>query len=380
MTGTAPPHIAILGTGFAALNAARVLRKNDPYARITVIGRAPEFVYLPSLIWLPSGIRKPEDLVIPLGNFFSRNKVEFHAGEVTGLENGGRIVNTSTGNVDNDGLIIATGGRFIKKLPGIENAITPCEGIETVMRFTEKLNAMDGGTVAFGFAGNPKEQTAMRGGPMFEFLFGTEKLLRKQGRRDKFKIVFFSPAPKPGIRLGQKVVPRLMARMAKCGIETHLGHKMVRFEPDKIITEGGEVAADVILFMPGMTGNKWFDNTNLPRSPGGMIEADAQCRVDGWDKVYVAGDSGSFPGPDWLPKQAHMADIQADTAARNLIDELGGRTPSRGFKTELMCVIDNGEDGTFVARTPSLNLVLPPLRLMHFSKRWFEVLYLRRYR
>jgi sulfide:quinone oxidoreductase len=28
--------------------------------------------------------------------------------------------------VDNDALIIASGGHFIKKLPGIENAITPC--------------------------------------------------------------------------------------------------------------------------------------------------------------------------------------------------------------------------------------------------------------
>jgi len=29
----------------------------------------------------------------------------------------------------------------------------------------------------------------------------------------------------------------------------------------------------------------------------------------------VAGDSGSFPGPDWMPKQAHMADLQADSIA-----------------------------------------------------------------
>ena len=41
---------------------------------------------------------------------------------------------------------------------------------------------MTGGTIAFGFAGNPKEPSAMRGGPMFELLFGLDTWLRKQGK------------------------------------------------------------------------------------------------------------------------------------------------------------------------------------------------------
>ena len=64
------------------------------------------------------------------------------------------------------------------------------------------------------------------------------------------------------------------------------------FEKDKVKTEGGEFAADLIVFMPGLTGNAWFDATDLPRSPGGLIKADAQCRVAGRERVYVAGDAG----------------------------------------------------------------------------------------
>ena len=40
---------------------------------------------------------------------------------------------------------------------------------------------------------------------------------------------------------------------------------------------------------PGMTGNRWFDRSQLPRSPGGLIQADPQCRVPGFERVYVAG-------------------------------------------------------------------------------------------
>jgi len=41
----------------------------------------------------------------------------------------------------------------------------------------------------------------------------------------------------------------------------------------------------------------------------------------------IAGDAGSFPGPDWQPKQAHMADLQAVTAAKNLVRKLNGGQP-----------------------------------------------------
>ncbi len=373
-------NVTVLGTGFAALTAVRSLRVADPTLEITVVAPEPQLVYLPSLIWLPSGQRAPEDLLIPLDNFFAKNRVTYMQAKAEGLEAGGRVVKTSAGDVANDGLVIATGGQFIKKLPGIENALTPCEGIKPVMAFKEKLEGMDGGTLAFGFSGNPNEPTAMRGGPMFEFLFGTDELLRKQGRRDKFELVFFSPAPKPGIRLGAKMVPKLLKRMDDLGIKKHLGHKMVRFEADKVVTEGGEFAADVILFMPGMTGNAWFNNTELPRSPGGLIEANAHCKVPGFDAVYVAGDSGSFPGPDWMPKQAHMADLQAEAAAKNLVAELKGRPGTETFRTELICIIDDNASGALVARTPSMSLSLPPLGIGHLSKTFFERRYLKKYR
>jgi sulfide:quinone oxidoreductase len=373
-------NIVVIGSGFAALTAVRGLRKRDKTSQITVISPKPEFIYLPSLIWIPSGIRRAEDLRIPLGKFFARMKVTHVAAEVTGLKNGGRTVETSGGEVKNDALIIASGGRFIKKLPGIEHAITPCEGIPAAENIRDRLNGMDGGTIAIGFGGNPKEPSAMRGGPMFEFLFGIDTLLRKQGRRDRFKLVFFNPAPEPGKRLGPKAVKGLLSAMQRRGIETHLGHKMKGFESNKVITEGGEFAADLILFMPGMTGNQWFDNSELPRSEGGLVKADEYCRVPGFAHTYVAGDSGSFPGPDWMPKQAHMADLQAEAAAANLLDALAGKEPGAGFKVELMCIVDSVNRGMLVTRTPKKNIVLPANRLLHWTKRFFEWWYLRQYR
>jgi sulfide:quinone oxidoreductase len=239
---------------------------------------------------------------------------------------------------------------------------------------------MDGGTVAMGFAGNPKEPASMRGGPIFELLFGLDRQLRRERRRDRFRILFFTPAERPGNRLGPKAVDKLLGEMRKVDIDTHLGHKLKGFGPDRVITEGGEVPADLIVFMPGMTGNAWLDNTELPRSPGGLIQGDRRCRVPGFERVYVVGDAGSLPGPDWMPKQAHMADLQASAAAKNLLDELAGREPSASFGVELLCIIDANDRGMLVWRTERHNLVLPSSRTLHWAKRGFEWWYLRRYR
>ncbi|WP_395701786.1 NAD(P)/FAD-dependent oxidoreductase [Aquabacterium sp.] len=373
-------RITVLGAGFAALSAVRALRRQAPAAEISLIAPRAELHYLPGIIWIPSGLRRREDLIVPLDRFFARQRVRFVQAEVTGLSDDGRSVHTSAGTEANDGLVIATGGRFIKKLPGIEHAITPCEGIAAAERIRDRLQALRSGSIAIGFAGNPNEPTAVRGGPMFEFLFGIDEQLRREGRRAQFDLVFFNPSSEPGNRLGPKAVRYLLDEMARRGIRTHLGHKLVRFEPDRVVTEGGEFPADLLLFMPGMTGNAWFDQTTLPRSPGGLLRADAQCRVPGFARVVVAGDAGSFPGPDWMPKQAHMADLQAEAAARNLVADLEGRDSQAGFEAELVCIVDALDSGTLIWRTPRRNGLLPAGRLMHWAKRGFEWQYLRRYR
>ncbi len=373
-------RITVIGSGFGALTAIRKLRAADRELVIDVIAPRPELVYYPSTIWIPTGLREPEDVVVNLEGFFGRMDVNYHQASATGLKDGGRTVLTDAGEVTNDGLIIASGGRFIKKLPGIEHAITPCEGVEAAVKIRDRVAEMQGGPIAFGFAGNPKEPAAMRGGPVFEFMFGIEQHLRSRGDRDRFKLIFFTPAPKPGNRLGPKAVDGLLREMKRRDIETHLGHKLKGFEADKITTEGGEFGVDLIVFMPGMTGNAWFDNTDLPRSDGGLLKANAQCQVEGQDKVYVAGDSGSFPGPDWLPKQAHMADLQAEAAVKNLLGEFRGETPGATFKPELICIVDTKTSGILVKRTEKNNVMLPSTPVFHWAKRAFEWGYLRPYR
>ncbi len=374
------PRIVILGAGFGALTAVRELRRRAPVARISLVAPKAEFVYLPSLIWVPTGLRQGKDLILPLDRFLKDHAVEFVAGRVTGLEDGGRTVVTDQGKLANDALVIASGARFIKKLPGIEHALTLCEGVASAEAIRERLEKMTSGRIALGFGGNPNEPSAMRGGPMFELLFGIDTWLRRQGRRDQVELTFFNAAAEPGKRLGAKAVSGLLAEMGRRRIDTHLGHKPLGFSEKGVDTEGGHVNADLILFMPGLTGPAWAADSGLPLSPGGFFKADEYCRVEGAEKVFVAGDSGSFPGPDWMPKQAHMADLQAKAVAENLLLALAGKAPVARPRTELVCIVDTMDSGILVYRDIKRSWVLPSSRLFHWAKRFFEGHYLRAFR
>ena len=377
---SATKRIVILGAGFAALTAVRELRRRAPRARITVVAPKAEFVYLPSLIWVPTGIRKGSDLILSLDTFFRDHDVEFIQASVTALEAGGRTVLTDKGAVENDALLIATGGRFIKKLPGIEHALTLCEGVTAAEAIKDRLERMESGRIALGFGGNPNEPSAMRGGPMFELLFGIDTWLRKQGKRDRIELTFFNAAAEPGKRLGEKAVSGLLSEMAKRRIDTHLGHKPIGFSEKGVDTDGGHVNADLILFMPGLTGPAWAADSGLPLSSGGFFKADEYCRVAATERVFVAGDAGSFPGPDWLPKQAHMADLQAKAASENLLLALDGKPPSAIPKPELICIVDTVDSGILVYRDLKRSWLMPPSRVFHWAKRYFEGHYLRVFR
>ncbi len=375
-----PRRVVILGAGFAAITAARELRRKAPRAQITMVAPKPEFVYLPSLIWVPTGVRKASELVVPLNRFIVNHGIGFRAASVVGLEDGGRTVMTDQGAIPNDYLLIATGGRFLRGMPGIEHALTLCDGVAAAEKIAERLRNMEGGSIAFGFGGNPKEPSAMRGGPMFELLFGVETWLRQQGKRDNFTLTFFNAAAEPGKRLGEKAVKGLLREMQRRDIHTHLGHKISGFTEHGVETENGALPADLILFMPGLTGPAWLEKSGLPLSTGGFVQADEFCRVPGTKGVYVAGDTGSYPGPDWLPKQAHMADLQSKAAVKNILLEMEGKPPVARPKAELICIVDSVDAGILVYRDEKRAWLLPAARIFHWAKRYFERHYLRAFR
>jgi sulfide:quinone oxidoreductase len=372
-------RVTIIGAGFGALNAVRRLRRCNGDVGIDLVAPRPSFLFYPGTIWIPSEDRDPDSFDVPLQRFFERNDVAWHPGRATALENGGRRVVTDGGAIDNDGLILAPGGEWIDDVPGREHTFLPCGGPTEMARLRDRVRALDRGTLAFGFSPHPDEPSSLRAGPVFELMFGIETWLRRNRRRDRFRIVLFTPVAQPGERLGPGAARRLRAQMDKRGIEVHTGTRPLRFEADRVATDRAAFDARVIVYMPGIGGAPWFAETGLQRSPAGLFEADAFCRAPGAERVYVVGDAGHFDGPDWLPKRGHTAESQGDAAARNLAAELAGKPPTRRFRTGLLCIIDLTDQGILIVRTERFAIATPPMRPVHWAKRVFERQYKRRF-
>lgn len=75
---------------------------------------------------------------------------------------------------------------------------------------------------------------------------------------------------------------------------------------------------------------------------------------------------------DWMPKQAHQADLQAIAVAANIAAIEAGREPSYRFKPELVCIVDTLDAGMLVFRNERFNFVGPKLKIFHWLKRIFE--------
>ena len=373
-------RVIIAGSGFGGAASIRALRKTiGQNVEIILLSPRPELIYYPGLIWLPTRIRKPEDLVVNLSHFLTKNAVKHVPGSILAIEDGGRTIVSEGGRLTGDAVLIATGAQYLRKLPGIEHSLSICAGIDEAVRIRERLEKITHGTIAVGFSGNPEEPSAVRGGPAFEILFGIETWLCQQGRRQDVQLTFFSPASEPGNRLGPQAVRGLLAEMKRRGITTHLGEKLVNFSEEGVKTTGGKILADLIIFTPGLRGADWIANSSLTRSPGGFIRAERTCQVLDHPDLFVVGDTGSFPGPDWMPKQGHSADIQAEVAAENIKDHLAGRKATREFRVELVCIVDSLDSGTLIYRSESRNFLFKN-SLMHNAKAFFEGRYLARYR
>lgn len=361
----ATPGIVILGAGFAALAAARELRRLRPRAKIRLVAPARRFVYRPSLIWIPVGLRKPSQLQVPLAPFLARYAIDFTPASVTGLADDGRTVLTTRGRVRNDALIIAAGAGTVNEIEGAEHALGICDGVAASDRVRERLVAMRGGRIAIGCGEHPLDPAATRCGPMCELLFGIDTWLRRREVREHFELTFFSDGADPLKRFGPGPSTRLHEEMERRNIKSRTGLVLKEFTAAGVHAAEGTIEAGLVVYSPPLSGPAWSSQTLLPCSARGFFVADEYCAVAGFEHVYVAGDAGNFPGPAWSPKLAHMARIEAEVAAANLDAALSDDAPVTRLHHELACVIDTLEGGLMLYRDDGRAVSTPAVAPMH---------------
>jgi len=363
----------VLGGGFAGVEAAIELSKRGLFDVTLISDR--DFLYIyPISIWIPTGEIPIEKAKLTLKDISSTNGFNYVVDKVEKIISAENKVIGKNNEYGYDYLIVAIGAEKIKH-PGIENTLSICGAPESSLTIKKKFDELltrGSGKIAVGFGGNPKDKSAVRGGPAFEFLFNIHNHLKKMGLRKNFDLTFFAPMEEPGARMGKKSVEMVNKMLVDYGISKYYGKKISKFEENKVLLEDNtEINADMIMFIPASARHSVLQNSDLPLSEAGFIRIDDNCLIEGLDNAYAVGDIASLNGPEWSAKQGHIAELMARNAVHNLLMKLENKSDFRGYKSHLniLCVMDTGNGAAFVFRNDKKAFVIPLPVIGHWLKK-----------
>jgi sulfide:quinone oxidoreductase len=378
--------ILVLGGGIggveAAISLAKEFKKKPDYQIDLISDRKDLFIY-PLSIWIPVGKRTSEDVSMPIAEIAAKRGFNFMQEKVERILTTENKVVTSGGEYTYDYLVVAIGGAKLKP-KGIENTLSICGGGDEAVRIRDRFNALvekGSGIIACGFSGNPKDPTAVRGGPVFEVLFNLDHFLREKGIRENFKLVFFSPSEEAGKRLGERGLKKVQSLFVERQIEPIMGKKITEFGTDGVLFDDGtKLETDLTIFTPGMQGNPVLANGDLPRTDAGFIPINDFCQIEfpGTEpsNCYAIGDNTAFDGPEWSAKQGHLAEAMARNTAKNIALREEGKEQTATFSEHLniMCVMDLGKEAAFIYRDRK-RAMAPTGKWAHCSKLAWEKYY-----
>lgn len=365
-------RVIVIGGGFAGVQAAIELQKEKKFNVTLVSDRDYLFLY-PISIWIPTQEYSFEDTKVGLKEIQKKHGFNLIIDSVQSIHSKENKVVCSNSELSYDYLIIAIGAGKVTH-PGIENTISICGSPEMSLKLRVKLEELikkGSGKIAIGFAGNPKDVSAVRGGPAFEILFNIRHLLKKKGILNSFKFTFFAPMQEPGARMGKSALAMVDKMFKSYGIKKQFGKKIKLFTQNSIVLEDDStIEFDLTIFIPGNAGHSVMQKSDLPLNEAGFIKIDDNGLVENTNNVYAAGDVAALEGPTWRAKQGHTAEIMARNAVYNIIKMEEGSLERKGYQKHLsiICLMDTGDSAAFVYRDDKKSIVIPLPIIGHILK------------
>ena len=366
--------VLVLGGGFAGVEASIYLKKKRDL-EVTMVSDRDYFYIYPTSIWIPTGETTKEKISVPLADLAFKHGFELVVDAVEKVEAKAKKVTLASGRVldDYDYIVVALGqGKMSAE--GIENTLSICGKPEEAVELHKRLEALvekGEGKIAMGFGGNPKDTSAVRGGPAFEVLFNVNTFLKRKGLRDKFELTFFAPMEKPGQKMGEKALVMMDKMFGMTNINKKVGSKITSFEADGINFEDGtKIESDLTMFISAGKGHPILEASDLPLTDAGFVETNEFNEVVDFEGIYAIGDSASLMGPQWRAKQGHVAEVMAKNVANNIdVNINGGKRESYMEHLNILCVMDTGDGAAFVYRDDKGGKMIPMPFVGHWMKK-----------
>ena len=360
-------RVLIVGGGSGGTLLANTLDRHR--FEVTVLSASVDHLFQPALLYVAfRGART--NMVRPERRLLDRHVVLVEDA-ATHVDLGARRVTTAGGaELDYDYVVIATGMRTDPaQIPGLAELGAQYGDYHSspaqASKLWSRLNAFGGGTIALGQA-----SPIIKCPPSpLEGVLLAEELLARRGLRDRTRVVFFTPYPRPypAEPMSRIVEPILEER----GIEV-----MTFFDLDRIdlaartmsSIEGDEISYDLPIVIPPFVG------ADIAYEPVGVVDQDGFVVVDK-QTLRIAGAENAFAIGDGTNLPTSKAGVGAHLEAMVVAKALARKPATFGGRTH--CPFDMGHGrGTFVIGSYEAPVRrYRPTRLKRLMKMAFERIY-----
>lgn len=349
--------VLVIGGNFAGLTAAletkRRLKHQDH--RVVVVSSRENFLFVPSLIWVPFGEREIEDISFPVEPILRDHGIEFVHATATKIVPEDNVVETTVGPMEYDYLVIATGPKLDYSVPGTNPkegfttcVCTPHDAMTIRTKFEELVQ--NPGPAVVGATGG-----AGCVGAAYEFLFNLEYNLRKRGVRQQVDLTWFTPEPFlghfgiGGIR-GSETMLNGFFKSLKIHFITDA--ELDHVEPSEMVFRDGKRLPYVFsMVMPPFVGQDVVSNSPGVGTPKGYVPVNPTYQHKDYPNIFAAGIAVDVPSPFvtpvslGVPKTGYPADEAGKTVGENISRLLNEKVnlKERPFaKIPGLCVMDAG--------------------------------------
>jgi len=386
--------VLVLGGNFGGLTAAlAVARELHGDVDVRVVSASDKFLFNPSLIWLPFGKRRAEDITFPLAPTFESHGIDFVHAEATSLDLAGRKVTTTGGVYDYDYLVIATGYRNnFASVPGLG----PGGNAYTITTLDDAIRAGEGwqrflqapGDIVIGAA-----QGAGCFGAAYEYLFNVAHQLRKAGLKRQVKLTYVSAEPFLG-HFGIGGLPHgealLSMFLKKERITAVISTAMDHVDDGRLVlADGKTIDFSYAMIVPPFIGQEVIRAATDIADEKGYVRVRDTYQSLSHDEVYAVGIAAAVdvpwqtPVPVGIPKTGFPTERMAHVAARNIAAQIRGEEPAhqQAFgDIPAVCVMDAGNNGVIMLADkmlpPRQHSLLIPGPQAHAMKLAFEKYFL----
>ncbi|MGD0704557.1 MAG: NAD(P)/FAD-dependent oxidoreductase [Trebonia sp.] len=336
---TDPPHVVVVGAGFAGLATVSKLRKAG--LRVTMLDKNLYSTFQPLLYQVATGGLNPGDVSYPVGGFTGRRHARYLRGDLAGIDPVAQRAKLTDGReLGYDYLVLATGvsANYFGTPGADENTFglyTRVDAIvlrDHIMNGFEQLSADPDGRREFAV-------TVVGGGATGVELAGTMGELRRTVLRstfpdvnpDRIKVHLVEMAPELLMPFHPKLREYARRQLVKRGVDIRLNTKILEVRPDRVVIGDGEsLPSDLTVWAAGVAGPGALAAWGLPRGKGGRVLVHPDLRVEGSDRIFAIGDIALCEqDPD--PQLAQPALQQGKHAAEQVVHLVRGE-PTQPFR------------------------------------------------